>query len=326
MDRRDVLKAIPLSALASALPADAQSTRKVVGFLSGASAGPYAPLVAAFKQGLLETGYSEGSNLTLDERFAEGRIDRLPGLARELVERRVDVIVTSAPTSAALAAKAATTEIPIVFAIGADPVKLGLVASMNQPAGNITGVSSMFNLFVSKRVEILCELVPGATALGVLVNPENPSAVPDTSEVLRAAEALGRSAHVVHTRAEHDFEPAFSEFRRRGVGALIVVPDPLFSNRRDLLVRIANEARIPASYSFREYVVAGGLMSYGASFAETHRQAGVYAGRILNGEKVGDLPVLQPTNFELVLNLKTARELGVEVPANILVLATDIIE
>ena len=207
MRRRDLLQAVGASTVASALPTFAQPSLRVVGFLSGASAGPYAPLVAAFKQGLLETGYSEGRNLKLEYRFAEGRNDRLPELARELVDLAVDVIVTSAPTNAALAAKSATTKIPIVFAIGADPVRLGLVSNMNRPGGNVTGISAMFNSFVSKRVEILCEMVPGATALGVLVNPDNPSAALDSAEVLKAAHALGRTAHVVHTRSETSSGP-----------------------------------------------------------------------------------------------------------------------
>jgi putative tryptophan/tyrosine transport system substrate-binding protein len=264
--------------------------------------------------------------LTIEYRWADDHYDRLPALAAELVGQRVSVIATANATAAALAAKAATSTIPIVFTIGADPVQFGLVASLNHPGGNVTGVSFLSNLLVAKQLGLLQEFVPAASEFGLLVNPDNPNAEPDTRHAKAAADSLGRKIHVVYASSERDLGSAFTALIERHVAALVVVPDALFVGQRQQLATLASRHAIPTIYSNRVYADAGGLMSYGASQLDAYRQAGIYVGRILNGEKPADLPVIQPTKFELVINLKTAKALGLSVPQTLLSTADEVIE
>jgi len=280
----------------------------------------------AFRKGLGEVGYVEGRNLIIEYRWADDHNDRLPALAAELVGKGVSVIATVNATAAALAAKAATSTIPIVFTIGADPVQFGLVASLNRPGGNVTGVSFLSNLLVAKQLGLLQEFVPGASGFGLLVNPSNPNADSDTRQAQAAADSLGREIHVVYASTERDLGTAFAALIERRVAALVVVPDALFVGQREQLATLAARHAIPTIYSNRAYADAGGLMSYGASQLDAYRQAGKYVGRILSGEKPADLPVNQPTRFELVVNLKTARTLHLQVPDKLLALADEVIE
>lgn len=298
----------------------------VIGFLSPASSTAHATYVAGFLHGLSEAGYVEGRNVAVDYRWAEDQLDRLPVMAAQLVDRQVSMILASANSAAALAAKAAGPTTPVVFVIGADPVKVGLVTSLNLPGGNVTGVSSLLNTLLAKRLELLCELAPTTVVIGVLVNPNNPNAKSDTNELQAAALSLGRQIHVVQAKDERDFDAAFANLVQHQATALFVVPDPMFSNRRSRLVAMAARHDLPAIYSLREYAVAGGLLSYGPSFVEAHRQAGFYAGRILNGERPADLPVLQATRFELVLNYRTAKAHGLTIPPTLLARADEVIE
>jgi putative ABC transport system substrate-binding protein len=247
-------------------------------------------------------------------------------LAADLVGRQVTVIVTSAGTALALAAKAATPTIPIVFVMGADPVKFGLVASLGRPGGNLTGVSFLFNVLVSKRVQVLHELVPTARSIGVLIDPNNPNAVSDTKAVEAAARALRLQTHVVTARTKRDLDTAFATLAERRVGALLVAPDLLFVSARDRLTELAARYSLPTIYDRRELVSAGGLISYGTDMTDAHRHAGIYAGRILKGAKPADLPVLQPTKFQLIINLKIAKALGLTIPASVLARADDVVE
>jgi putative tryptophan/tyrosine transport system substrate-binding protein len=310
----------PLSARAQQLPSP------VIGFLHPSSAEAYASLMLTFRNGLGEVGYIEGRNLIIEYRWADDHYDRLPALAAELVGQRVSVIATANATAAALAAKAATSTIPIVFTIGADPVQFGLVASLNHPGGNVTGVSFLSNLLVAKQLGLLQEFVPAASEFGLLVNPDNPNAEPDTRHAKAAADSLGRKIHVVYASSERDLGSAFTALIERHVAALVVVPDALFVGQRQQLATLASRHAIPTIYSNRVYADAGGLMSYGASQLDAYRQAGIYVGRILNGEKPADLPVIQPTKFELVINLKTAKALGLSVPQTLLSTADEVIE
>jgi putative ABC transport system substrate-binding protein len=303
-----------------------QPAYPVIGFLSPASSIAHAAYVAGFMHGLGETGYVEGRNVAIDYRWAEDQLDRLPAMAAQLVDRRVSVILASANSAAALAAKAASPTIPVVFVIGADPVKVGLVASLNLPGGNVTGVSSLLNTLIAKRLELLCELAPKTFVIGILVNPNNPNTMSDTKELQEAALSLGRQVHIVQAKDERDFDAAFANLLERQANALFVVPDPMFSNRRNQLIALAAQYGLPAIYSLREYAVAGGLLSYGPSFVDAHRQAGTYAGRILKGERPADLPVLQATRFELVLNYRTAKALGLTIPPTLLARADEVIE
>jgi putative ABC transport system substrate-binding protein len=315
-----VMAAWPLTARAQ------QPAMPVVGFLHPSSAEAYASLMLAFRKGLSEVGYFEGQNLIVEYRWADDRYDRLPALAAELVDQRVSVIATANATAAALAAKAATSTIPIVFTIGADPVQFGLVASLNRPGGNVTGVSFLSNLLVAKQLGLLQEFVPTASEFGLLVNPGNPNAESDTRHAETAAESLGRKIHVVHASTERDLGRAFAAFLERRAAAVVVVPDALFIGQREELATLAARHAMPTIYSNRAYADAGGLMSYGASQLDAYRQAGIYVGRILGGEKPADLPVIQPTKFEFVINLKTARALNLQVPDKLLALADEVIE
>jgi ABC-type uncharacterized transport system substrate-binding protein len=302
-----------------------QQSTPVVGFLSPTPAEGYEPVVVGFRQGLSEIGFVEGKNVAIDYRWANGQFNRLPGLAADLVRRQVDAMAAAAP-AAALAAKAATTTIPIIFAVGADPVKFGLVASLNRPGGNITGVIIFTNALVAKRLELLRELVPNAGKIGLLVNPNNPDSQTQVSDVQGAANSFGLQLLVLNAGDERAIEMAFAELRQHLGGALLVGSDSYFFARRDRILELAARHAIPAIYDRREYVAAGGLISYGSNIIDSLRQVGIYTGRILKGEKPADLPVQAPNRYELVINLRTAKALGIDVPPMLLARADEVIE
>jgi putative ABC transport system substrate-binding protein len=327
IERRKFLATLGGAAASWPLAARAQQGgMPVVGFLHGASADGAAYQVTAFRQGLNQTGYVEGQNVTIEYRWAEGQYNRLPALATDLVAHPLAVIATAGGISSVLAARAVTKAIPIVFLTGDDPVKFGLVASLNRPGGNLTGVSFLSPVLEAKRVELLRVLVPTATTIAVLVNPNSPGAEARLGDVREAARLLGQQVSIVNAGSEGDFEAAFARLVQQGAGALIVVSDPLFNNHRDQLTALTARHTIPAIYFDREFALAGGLMSYGTSIADAYRQLGIYAGRIVKGEKPADLPVVQPTKFELVINLKTAKALGLNIPDKLLALADEVIE
>jgi putative ABC transport system substrate-binding protein len=323
--RRDFITLLGGAAAAWPLAARGQQPAlPVIGYLHSASPEPYSSMMAAFRHGLAEAGYVDGQNVTIDYRWAEGQFDHLPALAAELVAHRPAVLVAGGGDVSAVAAKAATTTVPIVFTIGADPVKSGLVASLNRPSGNLTGVTFFTITLGPKRLEMLRELQPKAGKIAMLVNPK--SLNPDAKEVQEAARALGQSVHVLDAASEEELDTAFRSLAQERDDALIVVSNPLFTSRREQIVTLANYQRIPAIYPLREYVTSGGLVSYGASIKDAYHQSGVYAGRLLKGAKPADLPVMQPTKFELVINLKTAKEIGIELPTSILLRADEVIE
>jgi putative ABC transport system substrate-binding protein len=302
-----------------------RSTVPVIGFLSSTSRDASANLLAAFRQGLNDIGFIEGQNVAIEYRWAEGRYDQLPALATELVRRPVTVIAASAPP-AVLAARAATSTLPIVFSGGIDPVKLGLVAGLNRPGGNVTGVSQISTALEGKRLELLHELVPHAAVIAMLVNPTFPGTDSIINDMQVAARALGLELKVLNVSSDHQFDTVIASIIQLRAGALIVASDPFFISRRDRLVTVVAQHAIPAIYQFREFAAAGGLMSYGTNLADGYRQVGIYVGRICKGEKPADLPVVQPTRFELVINLKTAKALGLDVPVTLLARADEVIE
>jgi putative tryptophan/tyrosine transport system substrate-binding protein len=303
-----------------------QSAMPVIGFLNSASPGPFEHLIAGFRRGLSESGYVEGQNYLVEYRWAEGHYDRLSALATELVAKRVSVIVATGGEAVALAAKAATETIPIVFAGGGDPVKAGLVASLNRPGANVTGFNQLTYELEPKRIGLLHELVPAADRIALLVNANNPATPTAIKEVEEAAISVGVKLTVVAVGNENDFDGAFERFLREGVGALLVGADPYFNTRRAQLVALAARHHLPAIYEFREFAFAGGLMSYGSNLANAYRQVGDYTGRILKGTKPAELPVLQPTVFELIINAGTAKALGFPIPPTLLARADEVIE
>jgi putative ABC transport system substrate-binding protein len=298
----------------------------VVGYLSSGSANGFATRLAAFRQGLQETGYSEGHSVAIEYRWAEGHNDRLPTLAAELVRRSVSVIAAIGGPAPALAAKSATAIIPIVFEMGADPVASGLVASLNRPDGNITGATSLNEEVGPKRLEILREFVVKAKTIALLVNPTNPNAEVVTRKLQAAARTLGVELHVLHASSEDDFDVVFAKMIQLRIGGHVSSNDPFFVSRSEQLVDLSLRHALPAIFQSREFAAAGGLVSYGGSVTEAHRQAGIYAGRIIKGEKPADLPVQQVTKTELVINLKTAKALGLDVPPTLLARADEVIE
>jgi ABC-type uncharacterized transport system substrate-binding protein len=327
MRRRDfiILLAGAMGGWPSAMRAQ-QKAMPVIGFL-GAASPPNAANVAAFRQGLSETGYFEGQNVAIEYRWAEGHYDRLPALAADLVGRKVDVITTTGGSVSAQAAKSATSTIPIVFTgVGGDPVEVGLVASFGRPGGNATGFSTMGTQLNPKRLELLSDLVPHARVIALLVNPNNVGIERTIRDVEEAAHVKGVQLPVLQARAESEIDAAFPTLVQLHAGALVVGPDQFFASRREQLVALAARHAVPAIYGQREYATAGGLISYGTNFAANYREVAIYVGKILNGAKPADLPVQQPTTFQLVVNLKTAKALGLTVPPSILSRANEVIE
>ena len=324
MQRRDLI--ILLGGAAATWPLTARAQQPVmalVGLLSAFQLDDR--LISAVREGLKDAGYVEGRNVAIKYRSADGRFDRLPAMAVDLVSDPAAVIVALAPL-AAVAAKNATTNIPIVLALGADPVDLGLVSSLNRPGGNVTGVTFFINSLGAKRLELLRELVPGATVVGFLVNPQNPTSTPQISDVQAAARSLGVNLRVLNASSEREIDTAFGSAVEQHVNAVVVGADSVFLSRRDQIVGLAARYAFPAIYYVREFTVAGGLISYGASITDAYRLAGRYAGRILNGEKPADLPIQQTVKFELAINLKAAKTLGLTVPPSLLTSADDVIE
>jgi putative ABC transport system substrate-binding protein len=327
MKRRELMFLLLGGAVATARTARAQQkAMPVIGFLSARPAGVSAPLVAAFRQGLSEAGYTEGQNVAIEYRWADGRYDRLPALAADLVGRKVDVIVASGGPPSARAAQIATATIPITFVVGTDPVELGLVASLARPGGNLTGVSMQMTELNAKRLELLSELVPQARVIALLVNPNYPGAEGIMREVQEAARATGVQILILKARTEGEIDAAFTILVQRHVVALVVGNDSFFDSRIEQFVALAGRDAVSAIYDQREFPDSGGLMSYGTSLTSVYRQLGIYAGKILSGAKPADLPVQQPTRFELVLNMKTAKALGLTVPQSILARADEVIE
>jgi putative ABC transport system substrate-binding protein len=324
--RRDFIKVIAGLAAWPLVARAQQPAMPVIGFLSSRAPGESASVLAAFREGLREAGFVEGQNLAIAFRWAEGRYDRLPALAADLVSLRVAAIFAAGGPPSAFAAKAATSEIPIVFSAVNDAVSLGLVASFNRPGSNVTGMSLIASEVWAKCFQLLKELVPTATVIAYLVNPTNPSAENYLKGATEGARVRGIDVQVLNASTEHDLDEAFASLEKLGAGGLIVPNEPFFDSQRDRIVALSARYAVPAIYSIREYVVAGGLLSYGASLSDSYHRAAVYLGRVLKGEKPADLPVQQPTKFELVINLKTAKTLGLTIPPSLLATADEVIE
>ena len=325
MQRRDFLKSVAGSMAGWPLVASAQSSIPVVGFLNSLSSAESSDVAAAFRQGVAQAGLVEGKSIRFEYLYADGAYQRLPGMAAEFVGRNVAVIAAGAPP-AALAAKAATATIPIVFVVGFDPVVAGLVVSYNRPGGNATGVCLITSPLAQKRLELIFELVPKARIVSMLVNPTFADTAIEVQDAQTAARANGRQLRTVNAGTAAEIDSAFALIREQGADALIVASDPFFVTQREQLAALAARHGIPAIYPFRELVAAGGLMSYGASLTGAYRQAGLYIGRILKGEKPADLPIVQPTIFEMVINLKTAKALGITMPPSLLARADEVVE
>ena len=323
--RREFMSLLGAAAMWPLAARAQQPAMPVMGYLNSRSRDTDTPFLAAFHRGLNETGYVEGQNVAIEYRWADGQYDRLPVLATDLVRRRVTVMAATS-TPAALAAKAATSAIPIVFTTAADPIAVGLVDSLSRPSGNVTGVNSYLSDLGAKRLELLRQLVPTAALIGMLVNPNYPDAESQAKDVKEAARTLGQQVHVVNADSEGDLNRAFATFIELKADALLVSLDSFFLSRREQLVALAARHKIPVMYFARDFVLAGGLMSYGSDLADSYRQAGVYTGRILKGAKPVDLPVLQPTKFELSINTTTAKSLGLSIPDRLLALADEVIE
>jgi len=323
VNRRELMLLLGGAVIAPRVLRAQQKAKPVIGFLGSASPGPYAPYVAALRQGLRDTGYIEGQNVSIEYRWAEGTYDRLPALAADLVGRQVDIIAAAA-IPAARAAKNATTTIPIVFEVDTDPVEFGLVAGLSRPGGNLTGVSSLD--LSPKRIEMISELVPQAKVIALLVNPNNPIAESVIRSAQEAARTKGVQLHILEAGTEREIDAAFAALLETHAGALVLSSDGLFNSRLDQLVTLASRHAVPTIYDWRQFPAAGGLISYGPSRAGVFRELGIYAGKILKGAKPADLPVQQPTTFELVVNLNTAKALGLTVPPSILARADEVIE
>jgi putative tryptophan/tyrosine transport system substrate-binding protein len=318
-----------LGGVAAAWPVVAraqQPAMPVIGLLDSTSPELHANLVRSFRQGLNETGYVEGRNVAIEYRWSDGQYHRVPDLAADLVRRQVTVIAAIDGSASALAAKAATSAIPIIFRIGADPVALGLVPSLNRPGGNVTGVTSLTVEVGAKRLEVLHQLVPNATAVALLLNPTSPFAETLTRDVRAAAETLGQRIHVLNASTERDLSSAFANLSQLRIGGLVIGADVFFNSRSEQLATLTVRHAIPAVYQYRDFVAAGGLMSYGGSLEDSYRLAGIYTARVLRGEKPADLPVQQSTKVELFINLKTAKALGLEIPPTLLARADEVIE
>jgi len=327
MRRREFISLIGGAAAVWPLAARAQQpAMPVIGFLSGTSSKGYAPYLAAFREGLREGGFVEGQNVTIEYRWADDHYERLPELAADLVTRRVALIAAAGGSPAALAAKSATTTIPIVFQIGVDPVKAGLVSSLSQPGGNITGFANLALEVGPKRLELLHRLVPNATNIAVLVNPARSNVEAETKDMQSAANKLGLQLNVLYASTERDFDKVFATSVQLRAGGVVISGDPFFNTRSEELAAMAIHYMVPAIYQFHEFAAAGGLVSYGSSIKNTHREAGIYTARILKGEKPADLPVQEPSKVELIINLKTAKTLGLEIPPSILTSADEVIE
>jgi ABC-type uncharacterized transport system substrate-binding protein len=324
MRRREFITLLG-GAAAWPLVSRAQQAMPVVGFLNSASPEGYAPYVAAFRQGLKETGYVEGQNITIEYRWAEGQYDQLPALLADLLRRNVAVLAATT-TPAARAAKAVTSTVPIVFTTGGDPVELGLVASLNRPGGNVTGVTNLIVELGSKQLGLLRELIPGSVAIAVLVNPNFPGTEKQSRDIEAAARVLGLQLIFLRAHSEQEIEIAFATMAQQRSSALLVAVDPFLVARRDQIIALAARHAIPAVYPLRDFAVAGGLMSYGTDFADSYRQAGIYTGRIVGGEKAADLPVQRSTKFRFVINFKTAKALGLSIPNSMQLLADEVIE